>query len=158
MPGRVCPAPPARATRRSRCIWNKPQVYRCILINYTLDHPKYVFWGCQIASGTVFVFSATRPRCEWLPSRTLEPCPYEPEIVASAVPPMQVEHGRSRSAVLDRFCSKEIKTKHLFQRAHSSHPSTALRSFHSASAPQGCKTLTKKDARNIDKQQHTSPK
>ena len=39
--------------------------------NYTRNHPKCIFWGWQIASGTVFVISATRPRPEWFPSRTM---------------------------------------------------------------------------------------
>ena len=37
----------------------------------TLNIPKCNFLGWQIASGTVFVISATRPRGEWFPSRTM---------------------------------------------------------------------------------------
>ena len=33
--------------------------------------PKSILWDWQIASGTVFVISATRPRREWFPSRTM---------------------------------------------------------------------------------------
>ena len=67
-----------------------------------------MFWCWQIASGTVFVVSATRPRREWFPS--IELCLYEPETVPSAVPLMHVAHGRSRS---DVFVPKKLKTKSL---------------------------------------------
>ena len=81
---------------------------RYILPNYRRNHPECMFWCWQIASGTVFVVSAMRPRREWFPS--IELCLYEPETVPSAVPLMHVAHGRSRS---DVPVPKKLKTKSL---------------------------------------------
>ena len=60
-------------------------------MNYTLDHPKYVFWAGKLHLALSLYSLRRGPGVSGFP---LEPCLYEPEIVASAVPPMQVAHGR----------------------------------------------------------------
>ena len=84
-----CPRVP---THRSRCIYGQisstlpieGQDQPCLFQlktkslgdtpNYTRNHPKCFFLGgWEIASGTIFVISATRGRREWFPSLHLAP-------------------------------------------------------------------------------------
>ena len=157
MPGRACRAHRrSLPTCRSRCILKKPQVYRCILINYTWNHPKYVFWSWQIASGTVFSILCDEARCEWLPSRnmSLRARDCSQCCATNAGCAWKVKISR---VTVDRDCSKEISTKHLFQRAHSSHsPSTAPEEH--PRCKYNSRVQNPYQDRNIDKQQHTTLK